>query len=110
MKQKDIYLADLNPAKGREQRGTRPVVIISGNIMNDNLELFIVCPVTSKIKGYASSVLIKKSKLNKLDKDSEIMPFQIRTISKERLVKKMGEISEIELENIFTNLSKLLRY
>ena len=44
MLQKDIYWANLNPTKGNEQKGERPVVIISGNTMNKNLGIFIICP------------------------------------------------------------------
>ena len=44
MKQRDVYLADLEPTRGKEQRGVRPVVIISPNTMNDRLGIFIVCP------------------------------------------------------------------
>lgn len=50
MFQKDIYWADLNPTKGKEQKGKRPVVIISGNTMNKNLGIFIICPNTHHIK------------------------------------------------------------
>ena len=48
MKQKDICFADLNPTKGREQSGVRPVVVIANNTMNDNLDICIVCPLTSQ--------------------------------------------------------------
>jgi mRNA interferase MazF len=47
MKQREIWLVDLNPVKGSEQRGIRPVVIVSGNAMNDNLQICIVCPLSS---------------------------------------------------------------
>ena len=56
MFQKDIYWANLNPTKGKEQKGKRPVVIISGNTMNRNFGIFIVCPISSKIKNYAGCV------------------------------------------------------
>ena len=46
MKQREIWLADLNPVKGSEQRGVRPVVILSGNSMNANLDICIVCPLS----------------------------------------------------------------
>jgi mRNA interferase MazF len=50
MKQREIWLADLNPVKGSEQYGVRPVIVISGNAMNDNLGIYIVCPLTRKLK------------------------------------------------------------
>jgi len=108
MKQKDIYWADLNPVKGAEQTGKRPIVIISGNTMNDNLGIFIICPITTKIKNYAGCVVLKKDKTNKLKQDSEIITFQIRTIAKERLDKKIGEITKEQLSKIFEGLDLVL--
>lgn len=110
MLQKDIYLTDLDPIKGKEQRGKRPAVIISGNAMNKNLEIFIICPISSKIKNYAGCVKIAKNRINKLSEDSEIITFQIRTIAKERMIKKIGEITDDQLKEIFNSLSEIFYY
>lgn len=110
MKQRDIYFADLDPIKGREQQGRRPIVIISGNAMNDNMDLCIVCPLTSKIKNYAGNVVLKKDKTNNLSVDSEVLTFQIRTISKGRLKKKVGEIKPDQFRQIITGLDEILKY
>jgi len=110
MKQREIWLANLNPTKGREQRGIRPVVIVSGNAMNDHMDICIVCPVTSKIKNYAGCVVLKKDKLNGLKEDSEIISFQIRTIAKERLIRKVGEITPEQLKNLKMGLIEVLHY
>ena len=59
MLQKDIYWANLDPIKGKEQKGKRPVVIISGNTMNKNLGIFIICPISSKIKDYYDFINFK---------------------------------------------------
>ncbi|MBN1258718.1 type II toxin-antitoxin system PemK/MazF family toxin [Candidatus Peregrinibacteria bacterium] len=110
MKQKDIYWANLDPAQGRKQQGKRPVVIISGNAMNNNLGIFITCPISTKVKNYAGCVRLKKNKVNNLRQDSEIITFQIRTVSKKRLTKKIGEITDEELRQIFHGLSDTLTY
>jgi len=110
MLQRDIYLANLNPTKGREQTGKRPVVIISGNTMNKNLGIFIVCPISSKIKNYAGCIKLEKNKTNKLTENSEIITFQIRTIAKERMIKKIGEITDTELKEIFYSLNEVFYY
>ena len=110
MNQKDIYYANLNPTKGSEQRGIRPVVIISGNAMNDNIGVCIVCPLTSKIKNYSGCIILKKNKLNKLKENSEVITFQIRTISMERLTKKIGEITDEQLQLIKKGLNEILTY
>jgi len=110
MKQRDIYLANLSPVKGREQGGTRPVVVISGNSMNGNLGVGIVCPISSRVKKYASCVLLKKNKTNNLKQDSEIITFQVRTVSKNRLVKKIGVVTEAEFQKVLAGLFLVLKY
>lgn len=110
MKQRDIYLVNLNPTQGNEQRGIRPVVIISGNTMNKNLGIFIICPLSSQIKNYASCVVLKKNNINQLEQDSEIITFQIRTVSKERFIKKIGEINQEELKEVVFKLNEVFIY
>ncbi|MDP2642389.1 MAG: type II toxin-antitoxin system PemK/MazF family toxin [Candidatus Peregrinibacteria bacterium] len=110
MKQREIYLINLNPTKGREQRGIRPAVIISGNTMNKNLGLCMVCPLSSKIKDYACCVALKKNKINNLDSDSEIITFQARTVAKDRLIKKIGEITAEDLSKVLEGLFRILKY
>ena len=110
MKQKEIWLADLNPVKGSEQKGIRPVVIISGNVLNTYMPIVIVCPLTSKIKNYKGNLILIPNLSNCLSEKSEIITFQIRTITKERLTKKIGQISEEELAEIKEGLDDILRY
>lgn len=110
MNQGEIWYADLNPAKGSEQAGFRPVVIISGNLLNTYLNTVICCPLTSKIKNYKGNVVLKASTSNKLKTSSEILTAHVRSISKDRLVKKGGHITAQELENTIENLNELLRY
>jgi len=110
MKQREIWMADLNPVKGSEQKGIRPVVIVSGNAMNDNLGICIVYPLTSKIKKYAGCLILEKDHLNGLEQDSEVITFQIRTVSKERLISKTGEISIEQLDLVKRGLNEVLKY
>jgi len=108
--QKEIYLVDLSPIKGKEQKGKRPVVVVSGNTMNENFGVCIVCPISSRIKNYTGSIKLEKNNINKLDENSEILAFQIRTISKERIIKKIGEISDEQLKEIFHSLNEVFYY
>lgn len=110
MKQKDIYLTRLNPIQGSEQGGIRPVVIISGETLNDNLDVVIVCPISSQIKNYTACVSLPKSAQTGLDHDSEIITFQVRTISKKRMIKKVGMISSEELNQVIEGLNDVLLY
>lgn len=108
MKQKEIYLAKLDPILGVEQGGIRPVLIISGDTMNENFNAHICCPLTSSIKGYAGTIFLKKNKQNNLNQDSEILTFQIRTLSQKRLLKKLGEITDSEFLEVLTKLQEVL--
>lgn len=110
MKQREIWQANLNPAKGSEQAGFRPVVIISGNLLNEYLNVVIVCPLTSKVKNYKGHVVLKPSEQNGLDKTSEILNFHVRSISKDRLVKKLGVITEKELVQTKRGLNEILTF
>ena len=110
MKQAEIWYADLNPVKGNEQAGYRPVVIISGNLLNKYLNIVIVCPLTTKIKNYKGNLVLKPTEQNGLDNTSEILTFHVRSISKDRLVRKTGKISENELEQIKSGLNEILKY
>ena len=104
MRQGEIWFADLNPTKGSEQSGKRPVVIVSGDTLNNMLPLVISVPITSKIKSYPTFVLLLASKTNGLKKDSEAIPFQVRAVTKKRLIKRTGHITEEELREILRGL------
>ncbi|MEJ7677133.1 MAG: type II toxin-antitoxin system PemK/MazF family toxin [Segetibacter sp.] len=103
-------MADLNPVVGSEQSGIRPVVIISGEIMNQHYSIVIMCPLTSKIKPYKGCPVITPNKINNLTKISQTIPFHVRTISKIRLTKRIGFISDEDLKNIKQGLEMFLTY
>lgn len=110
MKQGEIWYANLNPTQGSEQQGDRPVVIISGNLLNTHLPVVIACPLTTKIKGYKGNIILEPDKNNGLSKKSEVMTFHIRSISKTRLFKKTGIISSNQLKELKQGLEDILRY
>ncbi|MEA1875820.1 MAG: type II toxin-antitoxin system PemK/MazF family toxin [Bacteroidota bacterium] len=110
MLQQEIWYADLNPVKRSEQKGYRPVVIISGNMLNAYLKVVIACPLTTKIKNYKGNVVLEPTELNGLSRQSEIMIFHVRSISKDRLVRKIGSITEEELTGLKQGLDDILRY
>ncbi len=107
MRQGEIWYADLNPVRGSEQAGYRPVVILSGNLMNKYLNLVIVAPLTSKIKNYKGNPILKANPKNGLKQNSEILIFHLRSISKERLKEKIGEITKTELSLALETLKDL---
>jgi len=97
-----IYKADLNPVTGSEQKGTRPVLIISDDDYSTVMPLVTVLPVTSLKPGrniYPNEVLIRIENHKKagLLKDSIILAHQIRTISKKRLKDLLGSIDDLKI-------------
>ncbi|MBX2899362.1 MAG: type II toxin-antitoxin system PemK/MazF family toxin [Cyclobacteriaceae bacterium] len=110
MKQAEIWYADLNPVKGSEQAGMRPVVIVSGNMLNQLLPVCIVIPLTTKIKRYKGNPIITPTKQNGLQTESELLVFHVRSISKDRLVRKVGSIESDELERALSTLNDILKY
>ncbi|WP_339702082.1 type II toxin-antitoxin system PemK/MazF family toxin [Algoriphagus aquimarinus] len=107
MKQGDIWISDLNPVIGSEQSGRGLVVILSGNLMNKFLQVVITAPLTSKIKNYQGNPILKPSRNNGLKIESELMVFHIRSISKDRLIEKIGEISTDELKTALATLKDI---
>lgn len=108
--QKDIYIANLQPTEGSEQAGRRPVVIISGNTLNTHMPICIACPLSGVVKNFSTCVVIPKNKTTGLAKPSEVLTFQVRTLSQERLEKKLGAISDKQLNEIIQKLGRVLRY
>ena len=82
--QYSIVLVNLDPTIGSEIKKTRLCVIISPNEMNFNINTVIVAPMTSKSRSYPTRV--------KIDDNSFVVLDQIRTIDKQRIIKKLGEL------------------
>ena len=92
IKRYEIYFADLNPSMGSEIKKIRPVVIISQDEMNKYLETVVVCPLTSKLHPQWRSRLQVKCAM----KNAEVAVDQIRTISKQRLIREIDTLSNIK--------------
>ena len=86
--QYSIVLVNLDPTIGSEIKKTRPCLIISPNEMNFNINTVIIAPMTSKSRNYPTRV--------KINDNSYIVLDQIRTIDKQRIIKKLGEL-DIEI-------------
>ncbi|MBU6157481.1 MAG: type II toxin-antitoxin system PemK/MazF family toxin [Bacteroidetes bacterium] len=110
MKQGEIWYASLDPVKGSEQGGYRPMVILSGNLLNQYLPVVICCPLTTKIKNYQGNIVLEPDETNQLTETSEVLTFHIRSLSKDRLQKRIGMISERQLTLLKTYLNEILTY
>ncbi len=96
VKQWDIYWCQLNSGPGSEQKGLRPVLVVSRNAINSLLSIATVLPFSSiknQDKIYPTEVLLS-SDITGLDKDSVVMIHQIRTISQSRLLRKNGSLED----------------
>ena len=95
IKRGDIFYVDLNPTKGSEQAGRRPVIVIQNNVGNEMSPTIIIAPLTTKkfSKEYPTNVHIKKGTAS-LKEDFVILLSQIRTIDKKRLERKIGSLFE----------------
>jgi mRNA interferase MazF len=110
MKQGEIWNANLSPTEGSELAGFRPVLIISGNMMNNLAPVIVICPLTTKLKRYHGNLILQPNKLNKLSNESELLTFYVRSVSKIRLKQKIGKISVTELKQVHNCLNDLLNY
>ncbi len=110
MRQGDIYDVYLDPVLGSEQRGRRPSVIISGNIINSLINTVIIVPLTSQVKDLHGNLVIEANKKNGLKQKSEALSIHVRAIDKLRLKHKIGAISEEEIQIILDSLNKLFKY
>lgn len=114
----DIVLVDMGDnAQGAEKTGVRPCVIISNDMMNQNSMNMVVAPLTDakhkKIKNtdhyylIATQMLLDPDKTNSLDKKSIIQLEDIRSVSKKRVSRHIGKLSEIDLERVNKKLPKI---
>lgn len=92
-----VMEAQLDPARGAEQQGTRPVLIVSNEEFNQVMHNVAVLPLTSTQRRiYPSEVLLRQGTAG-LSRDSIVMTHQIRTISKQRLGNTLGHLLDSEL-------------
>ncbi|OGQ50796.1 MAG: MazF family transcriptional regulator [Deltaproteobacteria bacterium RIFCSPLOWO2_02_FULL_53_8] len=103
----DIIWADLNPVKGQEQAGLRPVLILSQEVFNERSGTVIAVALTSQPQK-AGFPLTLEIKCANLPKRSWVKISQIRTLSKERLGKKIGKVTHEELDRIVEGLNEII--
>ncbi|NKE70196.1 type II toxin-antitoxin system PemK/MazF family toxin [Nitrospiraceae bacterium HYJII51-Mn-bac16s-1-B09] len=96
----DVWLADLNPTRGHEQAGQRPVLIVSEDLFNQGpAGLVIVLPITSTHRGIPAHVPVSPPE-GGLKNASVILCDSIRSISKGRLSRRLGRVSGAVMEEV----------
>ncbi|MCL4315577.1 MAG: type II toxin-antitoxin system PemK/MazF family toxin [Gammaproteobacteria bacterium] len=103
----EIRWADLNPVRGHEQAGVRPVLILSHDIFNERSGTVIAMAITSQPQraGFPLTYEIKPLQSNK---HSWVKISQIRTLSVERIGKKTGRIPTEEMAKIIDGLNEII--
>lgn len=110
MKQSEIWLIDLDPTKGAELQKKRPAIIVNDDRLG-KLPLKIIVPITDWKDRYNIApwmVKIEPNATNGLSKISSADCFQIRSLSQERLIKKIGSIDNTTLLDIKEAVKKVL--
>lgn len=101
IKRSEVWLADLNPTRGSEQAGTRPVLIFQNDLINKFTTTVLTIPFTTNLRRASLPSCVKVSKgEGGLDSDSVALCHQLRVLDKTRLQRKLGELSEETMASI----------
>jgi mRNA interferase MazF len=98
----DVFLVKLDPALGSEIKKTRPCLVISPDEMNRHIRTAIVAPMTTKGRPYPTRVACRFK-----GKSGQVVLDQIRTIDKERLIRKVGRIDRRAAEAVLQVLAEI---
>lgn len=85
----EVYLVNLDAEASKDAKNTRPCVVISPDEMNANVNYVIIAPISASQSNYPTRIPVELLKNNR-----SIVLDQIRTVDKDRLVKKIGEIDK----------------
>lgn len=103
----EIRWADLNPTRGREQAGLRPVLVLSQDVFNERSGTVIAVALTSQPQRAGFPLTLELAS-GKLPKRSWVKISQIRTLAIERIGKRLGRASPEELAQILEGLNEIL--
>lgn len=98
----DVYLVELSPARGREIRKTRPCAVVSPDELNATMGTFIVAPLTTGSHPYPFRVPCRFSA-----RDGHLVLDQLRTVDRERLVKRLGALTPPTLAKALSVLQEM---
>jgi mRNA interferase MazF len=103
----DVFWADLDPSKGREQAGRRPVLVISHDIFNERSGTVIAMAITSQSQAAGFPLSVELASVG-LPKRSWVKISQIRTLSVDRLARRIGRVSPEELLRVIEGLNEII--
>ena len=103
----DIRWADLNPVKGREQAGRRPILILSHDVFNERSGTVIAAALTSRVPRAGFPLTLELTSPN-LPKRSWVKISQVRTLAVERIGKRLGKAEPEELSQVIDGLNEII--
>ena len=104
----EVWLVDLDPARGHEQAGMRPGLVVSVDLFNRGpAELVVVVPLTTRAKGIPWHVPVEPPE-GGLEQKSFIKCEDVRSVAKERLTRRLGMVSAETLVAVEDRLRILL--
>lgn len=98
----EIHLVELSPTRGREIRKTRPCVVVSPDELNAHMGTFIVAPLTTGSHPYPFRIPCRFS-----GKDGHLVLDQLRTVDRERLVRRLGALTAPTLAKALSVLQEM---
>jgi len=99
-----VYWANLDPTVDREMKKTRPVVVVSPKVMNENLGTVLVCPLTSSQKKYPTRIKVVVE-----GKRGAVAIDHMRSIDKSRLINQLGVLTKLESDSLVNRLIEMLK-
>ena len=98
-KRGEVWVVNWNPARGSEQAGKRPALVIQNDIGNEKAPTTIVAAISSSVRLYPMNVEINPPE-GGIDRPSLIKTSQILTVAKERLEKRLGQLSKDQMDDV----------
>ena len=98
----DVFLVSLNPTRGGEIRKTRPCVVVSHDELNKQLRTFVIAPLTTGGFPYPFRVPCRF-----WGESGQVVLDQVRTVDRERLVKRLGALPPFGLRRALTVLCEM---
>jgi mRNA interferase MazF len=103
IRQYEVYFISLDPTIGHEIKKVRPCVIISPDEMNKNISTVIIAPMTTQSHFYPTRIPLKFT-----GKDAWIVLDQLRTVDRKRLIKKIGKIEQVIVNQVKSIIKEML--
>lgn len=102
VRQFDVYLINLDPTVGHEIQKTRPCVVVSPDEMNRHLATVMIAPMTTTVRNFPTRVRCRFQ-----GKSAQVVLDQLRTIDKQRLLKRLGRIGKATQQSVLNVLGQM---